>query len=185
MSRNHSCVVLAVCLGSLYCWKVNLHLNLRYWVLRRRLSSRMSLYFALFIFPQSWLVSQSLLLKNIPTAWRLTLCRRNACHSGQSWFHQTRESCLSWSESPLGAFWQTPSRLSCAFYWGVAYVWPLYHKCLIGGVLQRWLSFWKVSHLHRWTPELCQCDQCGFLVTSLTKAQMDVMGVLEIIAYTQ
>ena len=36
------------------------------------------------------------------------------------------------------------SGLSCAFYWGVASVWPLYHKGLIGGVLQRWLSFWKV-----------------------------------------
>ena len=29
----------------------------------------------------------------------------------------------------------------CVFYWGVA---SLYHKVLIGGVLQRWLSFWKV-----------------------------------------
>ena len=44
----------------------------------------------------------------------------------------------------LGAFWINPSGLSCAFYWGVASVWPLYHKGLIGGVLQRWLSFWKV-----------------------------------------
>jgi hypothetical protein len=26
----------------------------------------------------------------------------------------------------------------------VASVWPLYYKVLIGGVLQRWLSFWKV-----------------------------------------
>jgi hypothetical protein len=40
--------------------------------------------------------------------------------------------------------WQTISGLSCAFYLRVASVWPLYHKCLIGGVLQRWLSFWKV-----------------------------------------
>ena len=46
--------------------------------------------------------------------------------------------------SPLRAFWQTPSRLSCAFYWGVASPWPLDHKGLIGGVLYRWLSFWKV-----------------------------------------
>ena len=42
------------------------------------------------------------------------------------------------------AFSQTPSGLSCAFYWGVASVWPLYHKYLMGGVLQRWLSFWKI-----------------------------------------
>jgi hypothetical protein len=26
-----------------------------------------------------------------------------------AWFHQTRESCFSWSESPLGSFWQTQS----------------------------------------------------------------------------
>jgi hypothetical protein len=44
----------------------------------------------------------------------------------------------------FGAFLQTPSRLSCAFYWGVASVWPIYHNGRIGGVLQRWLSFWKV-----------------------------------------
>ena len=67
------------------------------------------------------------------------------------WFHQTRESCFSWSESPLGACWKTPSRLSCAFYCGVASVWPLYHKGLIGG----WLSFWKVLP---GTLELCQSD---------------------------
>ena len=39
--------------------------------------------------------------------------------------------------SPLGAFWQTPSGLSCAFYCEVASVWPLYRKGLICGVLQR------------------------------------------------
>ena len=43
----------------------------------------------------------------------------------------------------LGAFWQTPSGLSCAFYWGAS-IWPLDHKGLIVGVLQRLLSFWKV-----------------------------------------
>jgi hypothetical protein len=44
----------------------------------------------------------------------------------------------------LRVFWQTPSGLSCVFYWGVASVWPLYYKGLIAGVQQRWLSFWKV-----------------------------------------
>jgi hypothetical protein len=33
----------------------------------------------------------------------------------------------------------------------VASAWPLYRKGLIGGVLQKWLSF---SHLHRGTLEL-------------------------------
>ena len=56
----------------------------------------------------------------------------------------------------LGAFWQTLSRLSCAFYRGVAYIWPLYHKGLIGGVLHR--PSGRFSHLHRGTLELCQSD---------------------------
>ena len=61
LSQSHSCIVLAVCLGLLS--------RLRSWALWSRFSSKISLYFALFIFPQSWLVSQSLPLKNIPTAW--------------------------------------------------------------------------------------------------------------------
>uniref|UniRef100_A0A8C8ISE7 Tyrosine-protein kinase n=1 Tax=Oncorhynchus tshawytscha TaxID=74940 RepID=A0A8C8ISE7_ONCTS len=46
--------------------------------------------------------------------------------------HLTRESCFSWSESHLDAFWQTPSGLPCAFYL-VASIWPLYQQGLIGG----------------------------------------------------
>ena len=55
--------------------------------------------------------------------WCQVISRSDTWHSGQRfyyWFHQTRESCFSWSESPLDAFWQTPSRLSCSIYWGVA-----------------------------------------------------------------
>ena len=88
--------------------------------------------------------------------WKVNL-RPFTCHSGQrvqSWFHQIRESFFSCSGCPLGAFWQTPSRLSCAFHWGVASVWPLYHKGLISGVLQRWLSFWKVLSSPQSTEEL-------------------------------
>ncbi len=47
---SHSFVILAVCLGSLSCWKVNLWPNLRSWALWRRFSSRISLYLAAFIF---------------------------------------------------------------------------------------------------------------------------------------
>ena len=60
----------------------------------------------------------------------------------QKWRLAFRPFLMVWES--LGAFRETPSRLSCAFYWGVASVWPLYHKGLIGGLLQRWLSFWKV-----------------------------------------
>ncbi|KAI3374050.1 hypothetical protein L3Q82_022616 [Scortum barcoo] len=46
----------------------------------------------------------------------------------------------------------------------------LYHTGLIGGLLQRWLSFWKASPLStevRWSSDRVTI---GFLVTSLTKA---------------
>jgi hypothetical protein len=36
----------------------------------------------------------------------------------------TPDNLVSLFES-FGAFWQTPCGLSCAFYWGVASVWPL------------------------------------------------------------
>ncbi len=39
---SHSFVILAVCLGSLSCWKVNLRPSLRSWALWRRFSSRIS-----------------------------------------------------------------------------------------------------------------------------------------------
>ncbi len=50
---SHSFVILAVCLGSLSCWKVNLRPSLRSWALWRRFSSRISLYLATFIFPST------------------------------------------------------------------------------------------------------------------------------------
>jgi hypothetical protein len=43
----------------------------------------------------------------------------------------------------------------------VASVWPLYHEGLIDGVLQRWLSFWKV---------LPSPQRNSIRVTILTKA---------------
>jgi hypothetical protein len=45
----------------------------------------------------------------------------------------------------------------CLFTEEITSVWPLYHKGLIGGALQRWPSG-TFSHLHRGTLELCQID---------------------------
>ena len=59
--------------------------------------------------------------------------------------------------------------LSYAFYWGVASVWPLYHKSLIGGVLQKWLSFWKVLPSRQRNSGALSVT-IRFLVTSLTEA---------------
>ena len=64
----------------------------------------------------------------------------------QFWFHQTRESCFSWSESPLAALWQTSSRLSTEEWL------PSGHS-----TIKTWLveccrdgcTFGRFSHLHR------------------------------------
>ena len=67
----------------------------------------------------------------------------------------------------LGVVWQTPSGLSYAFYWGVASVWPLYHKGLSGAEMVVLLDGSPIS-----TEELRSSVRVtvGFLVTSLTKA---------------
>ena len=45
LSQSHSCIVIViVCLGSLSCWKVNLHHSLRSWAHWSRFSSAISLY---------------------------------------------------------------------------------------------------------------------------------------------
>ena len=58
-------------------------------------------------------------------------------------FYQTRDSCFSWSESLKVHFGkvQAGCHLPC--------VWSLYHKGLIGGGLQRWLSSVTKSRLPR------------------------------------
>ena len=68
----------------------------------------------------------------------------------------SREACFSWSESLLSAFWQTPTRLSCAFYWGVASVWPLYQKAWLK--LEPFISLTNFKHLlSEQLTILCSC----------------------------
>ena len=85
-------------------------------------------------FPQSWVVSQSLLLKTSPhhdaTTTRLppdvTLgIQAKEVNLG---FIKPENHVLHGLRDPLGAFWQTPNGLSCAFYWGVASVCLLYQS---------------------------------------------------------
>ncbi len=65
---SHSFVFLAVCLGSLSCWKVNLRPSLRSWALWRRFSSRISLYLAAFIFPS--IATSRPVLSSCPCSWK-------------------------------------------------------------------------------------------------------------------
>ncbi len=90
---SHSFVILAVCLGSLSCWKVNLRPSLRSWALWRRFSSRISLYLAaIHLFPRLQPVVLSLQLKNTPTAW---CCHHHASLLGLYWTGD--EQCLVFS----------------------------------------------------------------------------------------
>ena len=75
----------------------------------------------------------------------------------------------SLSFSPLGAFLQALSGLSCVFHWGEASIWPLCHKARIGGGLQWSLSFWKlpISSQDLWSSARVTI---GFLVTFHTKS---------------
>ncbi len=90
---SHSFVILAVCLGSLSCWKVNLRPSLRSWALWRRFSSRISLYLACIqSFPRLQPVVLSLQLKYTPTAW---CCHHHASLLGLYWTGD--EQCLVFS----------------------------------------------------------------------------------------
>ncbi len=82
-------LILAVCLGSLSCWKVNLRPSLRSWALWRRFSSRISLYLAAFIFPSIATSRPVPAAENTPTAW---CCHHHASLLGLYWTGD--EQCL-------------------------------------------------------------------------------------------
>ena len=70
LSWSHSFDILAVCLGSLSCWKMNRRPSLRSRALLEQVFIQdVSVHCLHSSFPLSWLVSQFLPLKNIPTAW--------------------------------------------------------------------------------------------------------------------
>ncbi len=146
-----------MCLGSLSCWKVNLLPSLRFWMLWTGFSLRLNKLHILvhWTFFLLWWVPQSLLLKNSPTSWgcyqHTLLLGWYSAGDEQSWFpsnvmlrievHQTRESCFSQSEGPLGAFLQIPSVFSCVFTEERIEFGHTAIKAQIGGVLLWCLSF--------------------------------------------
>lgn len=84
-SQSQSFLILAVCLGSLSCWKINLYPSLRSRVLLRRLSSR---YIMDFIFPSTLTTLPGPATKKrphsmiLPTTWHPSL---GAFHIGDKW----------------------------------------------------------------------------------------------------
>jgi hypothetical protein len=118
LSRGNSCVILAVCLGSLSWWKVNLRPSLRSWALSSRFLSRISLYFAPFIFP------------SILTSLAVSATEK---HPHRTWkkskggLNTFRRHCISWCKRHLSDWflsertdplwrpwgWYSPSHLTC------------------------------------------------------------------------
>ncbi len=153
---SHSFVILAVCLGSLSCWKVNLRPSLRSWALWRRFSSRISLYLAAFIFPSiatslpvpgSWKTPHSMMLP--PPCSLLGLYWTG---DEQCWFFshiplriKAKKFYLGLirPENPSVFFSKLHAGLSCVLHWGEASVGPLCHKAPTGGGLQWWLTFYN------------------------------------------
>ncbi len=103
--------------------------SLRFWMLWTGFSLKFSQYLVHWAFLLLWRVPQTLPLKNSPTAWgcyqHTLLLGWYSAGDEQSWFpsnmmlrievHQTRDSCFSQSEGPLGAFLQIPNVFSCVF----------------------------------------------------------------------
>ena len=153
---SHSSIVLAVCFGSLSCWKVNLRPSLRSWALWSRFSSSFSLYSAPFIFPSiltclpviaiekhhhSMMLPPPFFIVGIVLArrWAVPGFLQTWRLAFKSWFHQTRESwfLMVWkSFRCLLANSQVGCHVSFTEEW--------LPSGLIGAVLQWWLSFRKV-----------------------------------------
>ncbi len=160
---SHSFVILAVCLGSLSCWKVNLRPSLRSWALWRRFSSRISLYLAAFIFPSIATSRPVPAAEKHPHGMMLpppcftvgtVLDRWWAVPGFLHTYHlelRPKSSILDSSDQRilfvtiLESFmcFLTPCGLSCVLHWGEASVGPLCHKAPTGGGLQWWLTFYN------------------------------------------
>ncbi len=179
---SHSFVILAVCLGSLSCWKVNLRPSLRSWALWRRFSSRISLYLGYHL---SLDCNQS----SCPCSWK-TPPQHDAATTmlhcwdciGQvmssAWFSPHIPLRIKAKKFYLGLI--RPENLIC-HHLGVLQVFLANsmrafmclalrsHKAPTGGGLQWWLTFYilsPISRMHLWSSATVIF---GFFFTSLTK----------------
>ncbi len=180
---SHSFVILAVCLGSLSCWKVNLRPSLRSWALWRRFSSRTSLYLAAFIFPSIAPVVLSLQLKKPPQHDAATTMLHCWDCMDRWWavpgfLHtyrlELRPKVLSWSHQTRESFRCFFSKLHAGFHVSCTEErLPSGHSAikprLVEGCSDGW-TFYKlspISRMHLWSSATVIF---GFFFTSLTKA---------------
>ncbi len=165
---------------------MNLWPSLWSWALWNRFSLRISLYFAPFSFPSTLTSLPVPAAEKHPHSSTPTGCYQHTLLLGwysagdeQSWFpsnmvlrievHQTRESCFSESEGPLGAVLQIPSVFSCVFTEeriesGHTTIKPRSVECCSDVCPS--VGF---SHLHIWSWSSTRVT-IRFLVTSLDKA---------------
>ncbi len=173
-SLSHSCIVLAVCVGWLSCWKVNFQPSLRFWALWTRFSLRISLYLAVFSFPSS------LITFPVPAAENTNQCCCAAATMLHRWDGIMQVISGAWFPSEMNKelrfirpenlffhsqlFWCIFVNSNQGFmylYWGEAWVWSLCHQAQIGGVSQWCLSFCKFLPAPYKIMELNQSDhQC-------------------------
>ncbi len=177
LSINHSCCVfrVIVLLGPVWgseCSGLGFHKDSQY---LGALSFSSILNF--------WWVPQSLLLKNSSTAWdcyqHTLLLGWYSAGDEQSWFlsnmmlgieiHQTRKSCFSESEGPLGVFLQIPSVSSSIFT--VERI-EFGHTAIKPRLVERCSDVCSSGfpNLHTWSWSSTRWVTISFLVTSLTKA---------------
>ena len=155
LSRSHSCVVLAVCLGSFSFWKVNLRPTQVLSALEQVFNQGSLCTLLCSYFPRSWLASQSLplllpcftvgMVTGFLQMWRLVFGPKN-------WkLHKS-------------AFWKTPGRLSFTEWL------PFGHSTIKAWLMECCRDGWHSGRFS--TKELWSSVRVtiGFLVTSLTKA---------------
>ncbi len=145
-------LTLAVCIGSLSCWKVNLLPSLRFWMLWTRFSLRLSQYFGALSFSSTLMSLSVTAAEKQPHSMRLlpahftfgmVLCRLWA--ELVSFKHDV----WNWGSSDQrilflrvwGCFFAHSKCVFMCLTWREDWVLPHRHKAQIGGVLQWCLSF--------------------------------------------
>ncbi len=177
-SLSPSCIVLAVCVGLLSCWKVNFQPSLRFWALWTRFSLRLSLYLAAFSFPSSLITSPVPVAEKHPHCMMLPPpCNGIMQVISGAWFPSDMNKELRFIR-PENLFFIVWVLFGCIFvnsnqgfmylYWGEAWVWSLCHQAQIGGVSRDVCPSVSFSHLHirSWSSTSVTIS---VLITSLTK----------------
>ncbi len=175
-SLRHSCIVLAVCVGWLSCWKVNFQPSLSFWVLWTRFIKDISVFSCIQLSAFSEHFTR-------PCRWKTPPLHDAVLHRWDgimqvmirsAWFPSDMNKELRFIRPEnliIIIFFIVWGLFGCIFvnsnqgfmylYWGEAWVWSACLQAQIGGVLQWCLSFCKFLPSPYKIMELNQSDyQC-------------------------